>query len=312
MCPHNRRFSNRGVKSNSNNSGSDMSGNTAVPPDRPRCNKGPSSIKEGRDLFGRQGQAKSYAAARPRYPAAAIAYVVEGISGATVAEAGASEAPGSVRSPALGGTYANTLCIDVATGTGQLAVPLGAHFRRVIGCDISTEQLAHATPAPNVEYVHATAYDLPAADNSVDLVTVGQALHWLDAEAFFREAARCLRPGGTLAVLGYGMCSLAAAGPVDNMRDSPVRGGGGVAGAQLDAQARGDADASTAATKVLSNLWDSFYFQTLGSHSAGRPGDPCNWWDCDRKFLDSGYKGLMLPFANQEIRWFADRQTGRC
>lgn len=41
-------------------------------------------------------------------------------------------------------------------------------------------------------------------DRSVDLVTVAQALHWLDPELFFNEAKRVLAPGGAIAVWGYG------------------------------------------------------------------------------------------------------------
>ena len=41
-------------------------------------------------------------------------------------------------------------------------------------------------------------------DTSVDLVTVAQALHWLDTELFFNEAKRVLAPGGAIAVWGYG------------------------------------------------------------------------------------------------------------
>lgn len=41
-------------------------------------------------------------------------------------------------------------------------------------------------------------------DRSVDLVTVAQALHWLDPELFFNEAKRVLAPGGATAVWGYG------------------------------------------------------------------------------------------------------------
>ena len=41
-------------------------------------------------------------------------------------------------------------------------------------------------------------------DKSVDLVTVAQALHWLDTDAFFAEAQRVIAPGGAVAVWGYG------------------------------------------------------------------------------------------------------------
>lgn len=38
---------------------------------------------------------------------------------------------------------------------------------------------------------------------SVDLVTAAQALHWLDVDAFFREARRVLVPRGVVAVWCY-------------------------------------------------------------------------------------------------------------
>ena len=47
----------------------------------------------------------------------------------------------------------------------------------------------------------AEASGLPEA--SVDLVTVAQALHWLDIPAFFAEARRVLAADGVLAVWGY-------------------------------------------------------------------------------------------------------------
>ena len=34
-------------------------------------------------------------------------------------------------------------------------------------------------------------------------MTVCQALHWMQVDSFYQEAARVLRPGGLLAVLGY-------------------------------------------------------------------------------------------------------------
>ena len=40
-------------------------------------------------------------------------------------------------------------------------------------------------------------------DDSADLVTICQALHWCDIPGFYREVGRMLRPGGVLAVLGY-------------------------------------------------------------------------------------------------------------
>jgi SAM-dependent methyltransferase len=56
-----------------------------------------------------------------------------------------------------------------------------------------------------VRYVVAPAEDSGIAGGSVDLIAVGQALHWFDFSAFYAEAARVLRPGGVLAAWGYGL-----------------------------------------------------------------------------------------------------------
>ena len=45
---------------------------------------------------------------------------------------------------------------------------------------------------------------LPFEDNSVDLVTCCQAIHWFDIPKFYQDVNRVLRPkGGVLAVYGY-------------------------------------------------------------------------------------------------------------
>ena len=41
------------------------------------------------------------------------------------------------------------------------------------------------------------------ADNSVDLITSAQAMHWFDLDKFYAEATRVLKPNGVLATYGY-------------------------------------------------------------------------------------------------------------
>jgi len=41
------------------------------------------------------------------------------------------------------------------------------------------------------------------AKDSVDLITVGTALHWFDIATFYEECLKMLKPGGTLAVYKY-------------------------------------------------------------------------------------------------------------
>ena len=101
---------------------------------------------------------------------------------------------------------------DCATGSGQAAVPLSRHFELVLASDASRGQLRSAEPAPRVRYFAGLGESAPLPARSIDLVTVAQAMHWLDPARFTAEAGRVLAPGGALAVWGYGM--LRVEGPV--------------------------------------------------------------------------------------------------
>jgi hypothetical protein len=80
---------------------------------------------------------------------------------------------------------------DCATGSGQAAVGLAAHFGSVIATDASAEQIGNATRHGRVMYRVAPAERSGIEGNSVDLVTVAQALHWFDMPAFlYGSAAR--------------------------------------------------------------------------------------------------------------------------
>ena len=92
---------------------------------------------------------------------------------------------------------------DCATGNGQAAQALAGRFAEVIATDASANQIANARPVAGVEYRISAAENSGLSNNSVDLITVAQALHWFDFPAFFAEVERVLRPGGVLAVWGY-------------------------------------------------------------------------------------------------------------
>lgn len=133
-------------------------------------------MAEFTDLFS--GHAKDYAQYRPRYPAALFEYL------ATL-------------------TTRRELAWDCATGNGQAAVGLAAHFERVVATDGSAGQIAEATAHPRVEYRVETAEETTLSPASVDLVTVAQALHWFRLDEFYAVARRVARPGGVLAVWCY-------------------------------------------------------------------------------------------------------------
>jgi ubiquinone/menaquinone biosynthesis C-methylase UbiE len=92
---------------------------------------------------------------------------------------------------------------DCACGSGQASVALAGHFGHVFATDVSAEQIGAAKPHPGVSYSVATAEHSGLPDASVDLVTVAQALHWFDVDAFHAEARRVARPGALLAIWTY-------------------------------------------------------------------------------------------------------------
>lgn len=98
---------------------------------------------------------------------------------------------------------ARTLAWDCACGNGQATIDLAARFERVIGTDSSAAQIAQAPTHPRIEWRVAPGERSGIASTTCDLVTVAQALHWLDIGAFFGEATRVLRPQGLVAVWSY-------------------------------------------------------------------------------------------------------------
>lgn len=94
------------------------------------------------------------------------------------------------------------LAWDAGTGNGQVATGLVARFANVVATDASADQIRRAQAHPRVAYGVAQ-YESGIADRAAQLVTVGQALHWFDADAFCREARRVLAPRGVLAAFAY-------------------------------------------------------------------------------------------------------------
>ena len=111
---------------------------------------------------------------------------------------------------------------DVATGTGQAALGLAPYFVEVIATDASLEQIRHARAHPVVRYEVAPAEYAPIENDSVDLVTVAQALHWFDFDAFYGEVRRVSRPGAVLAAASYGLARIEPA--IDAAIDAFYRG----------------------------------------------------------------------------------------
>ena len=104
--------------------------------------------------------------------------------------------------------------LDVATGTGAVAVELVRQYGcSVVGIDRSPEMLAVARRrvaarglGTRIELHEGRAETLPFADASFDALTVTYLLRYVDdPAATIRELARVVRPGGTMALLEFGV-----------------------------------------------------------------------------------------------------------
>jgi SAM-dependent methyltransferase len=100
---------------------------------------------------------------------------------------------------------------DCGCGSGQASLALAEHFAVIHATDVAPEQIAAARPHARVRYSVAPAEHSGLGPNSVDLVTVAQALHWFDVGAFYAEARRVARPDALLAVWNYPRPQLADA-----------------------------------------------------------------------------------------------------
>jgi len=97
---------------------------------------------------------------------------------------------------------------DCGTGNGQVARVLAASFNRVMATDISQQQIDNAVRHEHIQYSVQRAEKTTFQDNTFDLITVAQAIHWFNFDAFYEEVQRTIRTGGVLAVIGYGLIQI--------------------------------------------------------------------------------------------------------
>lgn len=132
------------------------------------------------------GVSSGYAAFRPSYPEALVDALVD-------------IAPSAA------------LAWDCGTGTGQAAIALAHRCAAVVATDASAKQIEKATAHPRVTYRVAPAHESGLDDGSVGLITVAQALHWFDVDAFHAEAKRVLMPHGIIAEWSYALLDVPSA-----------------------------------------------------------------------------------------------------
>ncbi len=142
-----------------------------------------------KDLFSKQS--KQYASSRPTYPRKLFEFIA-------------------------GLVDEKNLAWDCATGNGQAAVVLADYFKHVVASDISEKQIENAQQKSNITYQIFPAEKTPLEDNTVDLITIAQALHWFAFDKFYSETKRVLKKkknnskskGGIIAAWTYGFHSI--------------------------------------------------------------------------------------------------------
>lgn len=201
-----------------------------------------------------------YAAHRPTYPAELFARLARAVDSGP-----------------------RRLAVDLGTGTGQALPGLLEHFERVVGLEPSAGQLEAAEAAlpaeakSRVTLKQAGAEDIETeggvAAGSADLVVAFQAAHWFqlhseaaDRPGVYAAAARALRTGGVVALVGYGNCVVHAA-----------EGSFGAEGAEEAAKAEEVANAAVS----------KLYREELGAY-----------WDERRGHIDAHYVGMEPQAAN--------------
>lgn len=124
------------------------------------------------NYFAFKSAAERYAKGRPFFHAVVIAHIKEFLTL----------------------TEPITRALDVGCGTGLSAVALKAIAEKVFGVDAAPEMITHAPRDARISYTVAVAERLPFTGQAFDLLTLSQVSHWLNRQAFFKEARRVLRP----------------------------------------------------------------------------------------------------------------------
>jgi len=135
-------------------------------------------MKEAKDNFSTQ--ANLYAKFRPVYPDALYDFIFS-----------------------LKPHFANAW--DCGTGNGQVAAKLAERCHLVYASDISQSQLDNAIKKDNIHYLLARSEETNLPDATIDLVTVAQAIHWFDFDAFYRDVYRVTKAGAVVAVWCYNL-----------------------------------------------------------------------------------------------------------
>jgi SAM-dependent methyltransferase len=113
--------------------------------------------------------------------------------------------------------------MDLGAGTGMVTRNLISHFREVIAVEPDAQMAAKIAALRSRAVIRiVSAEECEQASESVDLITIANAMHWMNAKRVLANTIRWLRPDGVLAVFDR---PLPKAGPkIDAVTKKEYRG----------------------------------------------------------------------------------------
>ena len=201
--------------------------------------------------------------------------------------------------------------LDVATGTGELAIALAKALGqgRVTGIDLSSAMLAQAKnktqqmALANIELLEMDAEQPEFADNAFDAVTSSFGLFFIpDMEEAVRQWQRITRPGGT--VLFSCFTETAFKRQAEILFDDLKQAG-------VDVDSKPIASMRLQSADACRDLLASSGFvnvQQVELQKGYHLKDEQQWWDA---VWGSAMRGLVLQLPEEEIDDFKRRHLGR-
>ena len=126
-------------------------------------------------------KATIYRKYRPKYPLEIIGYLIASVN-----------------------LQKDSTIADIGCGTGILTKELVDYGFKTIGIEPNKSMYNEAKKYLqnyNCQLINASAEDTTLKDNSVDLITVAQALHWFNLDKFIEEYRRILKNNGQVAII---------------------------------------------------------------------------------------------------------------
>ncbi len=96
--------------------------------------------------------------------------------------------------------------VDLGSGTGLSSRYWASRADEVIGIEPTGDMRRQAeaqTAETNITYREGFSHQTGLPDHCADIVSCSQALHWMEPQTTFEEAARILKPGGVFAAYDY-------------------------------------------------------------------------------------------------------------